>query len=179
MDQSTAIQRDYKSQVTWTWTWLIIYVILTALFIYIFAVAKDSDVKHLALIIFIQTALGIVGIFISALTGNVGEGVPKSQFLNIFANPLKPYVGKSGGGEGAETALGIRAFMEKAAQAPQMRVVAPAVVIILNLILWLAFKQWAFALFNAIIGVGMTQCQYYTQPTAAMEYFDQKAAKAA
>jgi hypothetical protein len=175
MDLSKVIRKDYKSQNWWTWTWLTIYVILTALFVYVFAVAKDPDVQHLALIVFITTGLGFLAIFISPLTGNVGEGVPKGDFVNIAKNPLKPYVDTDGKSEGAQTAVGIRAFMETAAYAFQNRIVAIAVVVILNLILWLAFKQWAFALFNGIIGLGMTQCQYYTQPTAAMDAMAAKA----
>src|SRR5665811_2499951 len=80
-DLSKVIAEDYKSQNRWTTSWLIFYFILTALFLVIFFVAKDSDTKHLALIVWIITLLGFIGVFISPLTGNVGEDVPKGCLL--------------------------------------------------------------------------------------------------
>jgi len=167
-DLSKVIAEDYKSQNRWTTSWLIFYFILTALFLVIFFVAKDSDTKHLALIVWILTLLGFIGVFISPLTGNVGEGVPKGDALNIGKNPLKPFRGTGAASAGAEGALRVRAEMEKAAYGIQNRTLPVAIVIILNLILWLVFKEWQFALFNFVISMGMTQVQYYTQPTAAM-----------
>ena len=168
-DLSKVITKDYKSQTTWTTVWLIIYFIMTALFLAIFFVAKDPDVTHFALIVWILTLLGFLGVFISPLTGNVGEGVPKGDALNIGKNPLKPYIGTGAASPGAEGALRVRAEMEKEAYGIQNRMLAIVITIILNLILWLVFKQWALALLNFVVGIGLTQIQFYTQPTAAMD----------
>jgi len=168
-DVSKVVREDYKSQTKWTSSWLIIYFLLTALFLVIFFVAKDPDTKHFSLIVWILTLLGFIGVFISPLTGNVGEGVPKGDGLNIGKSPLKPFLGTGAASAGAEGALHVRAEMEKGAYSIQNRMVAIVITIILNLILWLVFKQWAFALLNFIIGLGLCQIQYYTQPTAAMD----------
>ena len=168
-DISKVIREDYKSQRKWTSAWLIIYFLLTALFLVIFLVAKDPDTKHFSLIVWIMSLLGFLGVFISPVTGNVGEGVPKGDALNIGKNPLKPFLGTGAASAGAEGALHVRAEMEKEAYGLQNRAIPIAVTIILNLILWLVFKQWAFALLNFLAALGITQMVYYTQPTAAMD----------
>ncbi len=170
MDLSKVIAEDYKSQNRWTTSWLIIYFLLTALFLAIFFIAKDTDLKHFALIVWILTLLGFIGVFISPLTGNVGEGVPKGDALNIGKNPLKPFLGTGAASPGAEAAVHVRAEMEKEAYGIQNRILPIAIAVILNLILWLVFKQWELALFNGAFSLMLTQVQYYTQPTAAMDF---------
>jgi uncharacterized membrane protein len=171
-----AIEADSKAHYRWLYFWLVFYFILGALLWYGYAIAKDVDNSHLLLIAAILTTLGFLGVIISPLTGMMGPGVSKAQFLNPFKMLLDPYRDRLNRGDTdptlrahAEMALRGRAKAEKVAWSLPNRMVSIVVVIVLSLILWLAFDMWATALANFVIATGIAQELYYTQPNQAYE----------
>jgi hypothetical protein len=174
------IARDCRQHRRWMYFWLAFYIVLTALLVLVFVTTEKPEVRHAAFIGYIGSALGILGLLISALTGSPGKGLSLVEiggFLNIFHMPLRLFHYEMSSCEvppgelvaAAESAVLERAEAERLAWLWINRVPGIVVVTVLSLILWLVYHEPVFAAVNMVAGLLITQAQYYTQPSAAMK----------
>ena len=189
------IDEDCRQSTRWVNTWWTLYLVVLALLLTGYFVAPDIHLKHGSLIGAILTGLGLVGLLLHTTTGTVRPPSLKPGALSIFettltrhaSDKMEPGATRNEAEQGeAIGALLERAGIEIAARswsnkvlAPTAllvfnRLLAPVIVTILSLYLWLVFHEPVIAGINFVIGLTLTQVQHYTMPTAAMKYVQEK-----
>jgi hypothetical protein len=189
------IDEDCRQSTKWVNTWWTFYWIVLALLLAGYFLAPDIHLKHGALIGFILTALGLVGLLLHTTTGTVRPPSLKPGALSLFETTLTRYaseemepgatrneaeVGQAIGAllERAGIEIAARSWVNKVLAPTALlvfnRLLAPAIVTILSLYLLLVFHEPLIAAINFVIGLTLTQVQHYTMPTAAMKYVQEK-----
>jgi hypothetical protein len=195
-DIQKVIDEDLEQSSRWFHIWWAFYIILTTLMVFGYLTSPstfpgNTALVHASLINGILGVLGIVGLLMHATTGTVRPPSLKPAAMNMFETTLTRYGSESAGvsvprdeaekGKAAEALIeraGIeiaaRSWVNKLLAPPAVtilnRAIAPVIVVILSLILWLVYHTGVFAAITLIAGLIITQIQFYTMPTAAMKY---------
>lgn len=193
-----AIDEDLEESSNWFYAWWIFYVVLIVFMGLGYWTAPTTfptyytHIMNAALINAILGVLGIVGLMLHGTTGTLRPPSFKPPAMNIFETTLTRF-GSEAKGAGApprdEAAqgeasmalverggieLGSRCLVNKVlapAWATIMaRTSAPVIVTIMSLILWLAYGEPLWAAITFVIGLAVTQIQFYTMPSSAMKY---------
>ena len=197
-----AIDEDLEQSSRWFYGWWTFYILLTAAMVFGMATSSSTFVNyaklvpqmvHVTFINAILGVLGIVGLMLHATTGTLRPPSFKPAAMNIFETTLTPYGSETRGtgapldeaaqGKAAEALverggieLGARCLVNKVLAPPVAtiiaRTMAPVIVVIMSLILWLVYHTPMFAAITLVVGLAVTQIQYYTMPSAAMKYVE-------
>ena len=172
------MQRDSRQNSRWVLFWLEFFIIFTCVLSLGYWMTANHHLEDALLVGIIGTSLGVLGIFISAVTGPAGLSVSSARFWNPFDHPIDDFLARRSLEEVCEDSdcradayrlLKERATQEREARRFVNRLLSIGVVTALSLVLLVVFREPVYAAFNMIFGLLITQTQHYSMPSAAMK----------
>ncbi len=145
----------------------------------LFIIANNSKDRGFSIGVLILLGLGLAGIWISPLRGLRGGGIKLSAFFNLFHLPLQDrleelkdagkWSDKSAREKRAEELIEQVAAEQKETRAWPNRTLSLTVVTIIDLLIWLVWKNPVSALINQVIASAISQIIISWAPTTAIK----------
>lgn len=154
------------------------YVLLITVFSILVATVKDPEARGADLGILILVSLGLLGLWISALRGLRGRKITPGMFLNLFRFPIVEDITRledEGRWESEEErsrlaleTLQRQADAEREHRAWPNRLLSLSVITVIDLLIWLVWKNWVMALVNQCIAMVVSQVHISLGPRTAI-----------
>ncbi|MDI6874422.1 hypothetical protein [Candidatus Solincola sp.] len=155
------------------------YLVLVTVFAILVATVKDPEARGADLGILILVSLGLLGLWISALRGLHGRKINPAVFLNLFRLPLTEDLRKmedhdSWDSEEERLRKAVELLEHQAAAEREHRdwpnrLLSLSVITAIDLLIWLAWKNWVMALVNQVIAMIVSQVHISMGPRRAIE----------
>jgi len=166
-----------------TGTW-IFYMVLISFFIFLVLTPDKPEVRGANTGILILLCLAFLGLWTSPLRGLKGEKVGAGRFLNLFQLPLTDKLNelRDAGNWGskeersryARELLEHQAELEKEARSPKTRLISLIVITVINLLIWLVWKNLTVALINQVIATVVSQVHISLAPSVCLKAIEHR-----
>lgn len=154
------------------------YVLLITVFSILVATVKEPEARGADLGILILVTLGLLGLWISALRGLRGRKITPGIFLNLFRFPIMEDITRledesrwESEEERSRLALETlhrQADAEREHRAWPNRLLSLSVITVIDLLIWLVWKNWVMALVNQCIAMVVSQVHISMGPRTAI-----------
>ena len=161
----------------------IFYVALIATFSVLVAVVEEKKARGADIGILILVSLGFLGMWIYSLRGLRGGGFSVSGFLSLYRLPLAGKLeeledasGWSDEGDRMKRAMEVlehQAAAEKEHRAWPNRALSLSVITVIDLLIWLVWKNWHMALINQGIAMVVSMTHISLGPKASMRALEE------